>query len=131
MKIINHGSWSRYTPRTVPRDVPAGVMFCRRDGDGVDWYDYIHGDGAKLAGGSVKMTVLEGTVRAVNRDATALFPQGCVVLELIGDVSPNPQAAFGGKFYDARTNALVDPPPARVEPSLTDLIARIEALERR
>jgi hypothetical protein len=137
MKIINHGSWTRYVPDQMPKELPAniGIIFCRRDSDGVDWYQYIHGKTAKLKGDSIKVTVLDGIVRAASRDASMLFPQNCTVLELIGDNTMDAQTAYGGKLYDARTNMLAEAPPQKIEPSPYDLIkqlaARIEALERK
>ena len=36
MAIKDHGFWDVYTPKPYPKGAPAGMAFCRRDGDGVD-----------------------------------------------------------------------------------------------
>ena len=100
MHIINHGTWSRYTPSPYPKDIPANVLFCSRDSDGKDWYELVR-EKQTFADGSAKMTVYDNIVRAVYVDESFLFPQGCMLLE---------QADFGGRFYNAETNTLEDPP---------------------
>jgi hypothetical protein len=127
MTIINHGSWLRYVPEVWPKDVPGNVMFCRRD-DGTDWYVFSR----KLDGRSIWMTVHEGIVQAVSRDASMLFPQNCRLLEVVGDGCADPQAKYGGKLYDAKANSFGDRPPPVPQPDpLEELRARIAALEAR
>jgi hypothetical protein len=127
MTIINHGSWLRYVPEVWPKDVPGNVMFCKRD-DGTDWYDFSR----KLDGRSIWMTVHDGVVQAVSRDASMLFPQNCRLLEVVGDSCADPQAKYGGKLYDAKANSFGDraPPPQQPD-ALEELRARIAALEAR
>jgi hypothetical protein len=128
MTIINHGSWTRYVPAALPADAPANAMFCKRDADGVDWYTFIY-DGASFAPGSIKLTVAQGVAQAVTNDASSLFPQGCVVLEITGATSADPQAAYGGFLYDATANTLTAPPPPSTVPqSVTPRQARLALL---
>jgi hypothetical protein len=132
MKIIDHGVWHRYEP--VPRfaDLPSNIMFCRRDGDGKDWYEYLKGN--ELTQTSLKMTVLDDVVRAASRDASMLFPQGCRVIEVVGDDASDPQTRYGGMVYDAKARVLAakpaEPKPSP-QPTVAELMARIDALERR
>jgi hypothetical protein len=137
MNITDHGTWVRYTPDPWPKDYPSFVMFCKNV-DGIDWYDYIKSD--KLSPVSIKMTVFEDIVRAVYRDASMLFPQGCLVLEIPDDPVLDPQAKYGGKLYDAESNSFSDPPPLSPQPNIDETITelftrnrelrkRIEALE--
>ena len=122
MTIINHGSWTRYVPENAPAALPSGmsVMFCRRDSDGVDWYDYIYQSGSVFAPGSIKMTVLGGEVQAVVREEDRLFPQSCVLLELTGDDVEVPHRKYGKWLYDEATNTLSPPPVPEPEPPTVD-----------
>jgi hypothetical protein len=107
----SHGSWSRYIPDPMPADKPVGTIFCKRDTDGVDWYDYAHTAG-NFTDGSAKLTLMQGPnglqVAASNTDPSALFPQGCTVLEVIGFEGAASQ--FAGKIVDPTTDAFSDPP---------------------
>jgi hypothetical protein len=105
MKIIDHGMWLRYVPEPWPKDRPFNVMFCKR-ADGTDWYKFF----PNLAAHSIKMTVLEDIVRAVSRDASKLFPQNCRLLEIVDDDIGDPQAKYGGKFYDSKAKSFSEPP---------------------
>jgi hypothetical protein len=137
MKIVDHGSWSRYTPEVRPEHLPANVLFCKNE-DGVDWYDYLRDD--QFAPSSIKLTVLEGVVRAATRDASMLFPQNCKVLEIVGDQVVDPQAKYGDMIYDAKASGFAPQPPLSALPAAPDvatlldtiqkLTARIDALER-
>jgi hypothetical protein len=131
MNIIDHGHWTRYVPEKHPEGMPGDVMFCRRDRDGKDWYSYIHGEHPGLGGNSIKLTVLEGIVRAVYRDATMLFPQNCLLIEITDDTAVNPQAKYGGKLYDARTKSFSDPPPEQPVPEIPELLTRLDELRKR
>jgi hypothetical protein len=135
MNIIDHGSWTRYVPEKPPEGLPGNIMFCRRDSDGKDWYAYIHGEHPELGGDSIKMTVHEGIVQAVYRDATMLFPQNSLLLEITDDPVADPQAKYGGKLYDGRSKRFLDPPPQTQEPIVPEYVRelrqRIEVLEQR
>lgn len=134
MKIIDHGSWSRYVPKIRPEHLSENinVLFCKNK-DGKDWYDYLQGN--EFAPSSIKLTVMEGIVRAAVRDASRLFPQNCQVLEIIGDQVSDPQAKYGDRIYDAVAHSFKSQPPPPQVPDLLDTIkqltARIEELERR
>ncbi|MGX9427978.1 hypothetical protein [Bradyrhizobium sp. LeoA1S1] len=110
MTIINHGAWTRYIPEVLPEGLPENIMFCKRDVDGVDWYEYIY-NGAVFAPNSIKASVNDGRVVAATRDASRLFPQNCTLIEITEDSSTDdPQATYGGKLYDATAGAIVDVP---------------------
>jgi hypothetical protein len=128
MTIINHGMWSRYTPDPYPQ-LPAGLMFCKRDSDGVDWYDYVH-SGANFAPGSIVATVCDGKVITVHREYDRLFPQGAVVIELTNDSTEDPQATYGGQLYDAVSNILspAPPPAAPPVPTKAELMVQLQAI---
>ena len=136
MKIIDHGSWSRYVPKVRPEHLPVNVnvLFCKNE-DGVDWYDYLRDD--EFAPSSIKLTVLEGVVCAATRDASMLFPQNCRVLEVIGGQVADPQAKYGDMIYDAKASGFAPQPPLPAAPDVATLLdtiekltARIDALER-
>jgi hypothetical protein len=127
MTIINHGSWSRYVPTVFPLGVPTGAIFCKRDADGIDWYDYVH-NGASFAPASIKLTVFQGVAMAVTNDAQALFPAGCVLVEITGDNTVDPQAAYGGFIYDAAANTLTAPAPLSTVPQFAPRQARLALL---
>jgi len=98
MITLYHGEWERYTPNRLPRGVTPNhnVMFCRRVGDNVDWYDFINI--MLFRKKSIKVTVMDGEVKAANRDPSKLFPQYCSVYEIIGEkFHVDPQKKYGGK----------------------------------
>lgn len=117
--IVNHGSWTRYTPEQLPDGLPQSIMFCRRDSDGLDWYAVAH-DATAWQADSIKMTVMQVggqmLVQAATRDVQALFPAGATVIELTGATDADPQAAYGGKVYDAASGTFA--PPAVPPPEL-------------
>ena len=129
MDITNHGSWKRYTPPVLPEGAPPNAMFARRESDGVDWYDYVN-TGKAFAKDSIKMTVTNLTVSAAVKDATMLFPAGATVLEIKDVATQDPQKMFGRKIYDPNGRAFRDPPPLEYGPSIPELLARIEELEK-
>lgn len=107
----SHGSWSRYSPETIPPERPVNTMFAKRDSDGVDWYDYIE-SGKNFTEGSAKLTLMTGAaglqVMAANTEAAFLFPQGCTVLEVIGFEGEVSQ--FVNKIVDLANDTFADPP---------------------
>ena len=128
MDIKSHGTWQVYQPATPPEGAPRNAMFARRAGDGVDWYDYVN-SGKNFASDSIKLTVRDGAVGAATFDPTALFPGGSAVLEVRGVATADPQRMFGKKLYDGKT--FKDPPPSDFGPSIPELLARIDALEKK
>lgn len=134
MNIVDHGKWLAYTPDPIPSDAPANALFCKRESDGQDWYEIVHGDTAPLPASSVKFTALWNpgyssyVVAAAVYDGTKLFPAGQIVQEITDYAGTDPQKDFGGKLYDPATGAFTDPPPL-TDPaqSLLDRIAALEA----
>ncbi|MCA1458102.1 hypothetical protein I6F35_33755 [Bradyrhizobium sp. BRP22] len=123
LNIIEHGTWARYVPNVLPPEAPAGAMFCKRESDGQDWYEYVHG-GAVFAPNAITATVdIDGRVQAVTREADRLFPQSCLLIEILGDnETGDVQAAYGGKLYDPVAGTLSTfTPPAVVPESCTKL----------
>jgi hypothetical protein len=90
-------------------------MFCKRDSDGIDWYDFIFFNGSPFAPGSIKITIDEtNKVMVATRDESSLFPQRMTVLEVTGDDVEDTQEAYSGFIYDAEANTLSAPAPAPV-----------------
>jgi len=104
-------------------------MFAQREGDAVDWYDYVN-HGENFDDGSLKMTVVNGAVAAVATDPTMLFPQGATVLEVSGVPTSDAQKEFGGKIYDAEHQTFRAPEPVVHPDPMADLLKRVEALEK-
>jgi hypothetical protein len=130
MSTIDHGIWSRYTPRPFPEGYPANALFCHNDA-GLDWYEAVQGDAFEKA--SIKMTVYNDVVQAVERDASRMFPPDFRVVEVTDDPVADPFAKYHGKIYDPATKTFSDPPPPPEPVDFPDIIkrlqARIEALE--
>lgn len=121
-----HGHWQLYQPATPPSNAPLRALYARRDGDGVDWYDYVH-SGDNFDPDSIKMTLQDNVVYAAVTDATLLFPENMDILEVFDVVTDDPQAMFGRKVYDPATGDFSDPP--QPPPVTSDLEARLAALE--
>lgn len=136
MNTIDHGSWTRYTPDPRPEGAPLNAMFARRDGDGVDWYDYTR-TGNHFGAGHVVIAAywVEGQGSYVVGPATqtpvAIFPQGCIVHEITDYAGSDPQADLGDKRFDPATGVFTDliPPPARTRETNDAILDRIKALE--
>lgn len=121
MNIIDHGAWVLHQPGQSLIDrlmAPANALFCKRTSDDLDWYDFIYQlvddkmvASGVFAAGSVKMMVLNGRIAAATHDETLLFPQGMSVLEITDYAGSDPQADFGGKYYVAASNSIVDSLP--------------------
>jgi hypothetical protein len=131
MKIIDHGAWVRCEPKKLKGLENFDVMFSKRTSDGADWYEFVAGNAFTSA--SIKMTVHEGIVQAVSRDASRLFPQNCRVIELVGDPAHDVHARYHGMVYDEKALSLSAAPTEEVEPlpDLKELLARVEALEKK
>lgn len=85
MKIIDHGDWARYEPDPYPFEgLKQRVLFCRRESDGRDWYDFQQKE--LKHDGTVKMTILlsVSVVMATERDPSLLFPANCKLIEVDG-----------------------------------------------
>jgi hypothetical protein len=131
----NHGAWEFYTPS--PEDRPAGlpdnVMFYRRVGDGVDWYDYKNNPD-NWTKGSVKMTIREtgGTfyTMTVTTDESMLSPPGTTILEVLGYEGTDPKADFYHKIVDMETDTFTPiplPPAQTVKADIWRRCTEVEA----
>lgn len=136
LTIKQHGHWKQYKPDPIPEKfkLTSSVMFCRREEDGMDWYEFLY-EVKELAADSIKMTVMpmqdQWVVQAVYKDATMLFPQNCLLLEIDGITDTDPQTAYGQLTFDPTANMFGNKftPPPRPNPLVDDLLARIAALE--
>ena len=114
--VVDHGNWVPYTrdavlsPEGFPL-VPAGTIFCKRESDGVDWYDYSRAEGT-FAPGSVKITCLKTSLgiitQAVFLDSNNVFPQNCLIIEVQGWEGTKPHNTFERKVYDPETRTFSD-----------------------
>lgn len=120
--VKDHGTWSLYKPSTMPdwaEGMGIPVAYAKRDGDGVDWYEYRK---TAFGAGSVLCTVLldpsDGieTVKAVFRDASMLFPANHRLIEVEGfdPADDKPHNTFAWMVYDAKANALLPALPPKV-----------------
>jgi hypothetical protein len=132
-QIIDHGKWMPYVPDKLPPEAPPNALFCRRESDGVDWYDYVR-DPKNFTADGVKFTAFwqdayNGfTVGAAVRDPARLFPANMLVREIIDYRGGEPQAELGSKLYDPHTHKLQTLPtlPDPMQP-VYDRLAVIEA----
>jgi len=69
-------------------------------------------------------------VGPATRDASAIFPVNQYVFEVTGYTGSDPQKDFGGKVYDPKTGAFSERPELKPSGPLSELLARIEALEK-
>jgi hypothetical protein len=132
-QIIDHGKWVSYQPDQLPPEAPPNAMFCRRESDGVDWYDYVRdpesftADGVKFT--AVWQDIYNGfTVGAAVRDPARLFPAGQLVREIIDYRGGDPQTELGNRLYEPNTHRLRDPPPPPPHPS-QPLFDRLQAFD--
>lgn len=131
---MSHGRWIAYKPETLPEFAPPNALFCRRETDSVDWYDYVKNP-ESFAADSVKFTAVKmdygWIIGAANRDATMLHPAGQLVLEVIDYKGADPQEELENRLFDPETLRLGDRPPLPVFPDplqpILDRLARIEA----
>lgn len=110
MRIIRHGKWSLYKPSEPPPGAPPNALFARREGDDVDWYDYVN-SGENFGTDTVKLMAIHRdyaggyVVGPAVIDATMLWPAGHIVVEIEGYTGGDPQAEFGNKLYDPETGS--------------------------
>ena len=133
MNTIDHGQWSAYTPTTLPEGAPPHAMFARRESDGVDWYDYSNSTNFNPAYVKIAASYREASGQYVTGpatyDATAMFPAGCIVHEVTDYTGSDPQTDLGTKAFDPVTGDFTDPIMPEAPPALTDMAARLKALE--
>lgn len=135
-QIMSHGKWTPYVPEKWPEWAPLGALFCRRESDGVDWYEYVR-DEKSFTADSVKFTALQQddgwVIGAAVRDATRIYPVNQIVLEVIDYRGGDPQEELGGRLFDIDANRLLDRPQLPLPPDLIlfseiwDRLAVIEA----
>jgi len=146
MAIKDHGLWEGYTPTEYPEGAPKGMVFCRRVGDGVDWYDYIAGEG-NFAPDTVKFVVeVDGVgrskdgpvIRVAVVEPDRMFPQDCRVVELPGVTRLQNEKAlreeFSNRFIDLQTGKIGEaytPPKGPILSALENIMERLERLERK
>ncbi len=123
--IVSYGTWSSYVPDPWPTGLPNNIAFCKSDADGTDWYAFQAARG--LSDESVKLVCRADAngrmiVQVATIEGSRLFPAGSLLLEMYDAMdmtdpaAPDPETAFGGKMYDAATNALIDAPALVVVP---------------
>lgn len=111
MDFIDHGDWERYVPDPWPEHLKnhRSIMFCRRVGDGIDWYRFQRTQLQTEASFTIKMTLLKlgahWQVQATYRDASYLFPalHRLIEIDLDGDHERFRRMRFDlarGEFYD-------------------------------
>ena len=134
MNTIDHGSWIAYTPASLPQGVPANALFARREGDGVDWYDYVNA-GSNFTAGHVVVAASfrersgQYVTGPATYDPTAMFPANCIVHEVTDYAGSDPQTDLGNKAFDPATGEFTEPIIPPQESPLRELRERIEALE--
>ncbi len=140
MKILDHGIWIEYKPEELPRDVPRGALFAKRESDGVDWYKYLPNfqpDTIKFA-----LDIREGNtvIRVPVVDADRLFPVGCRVVE-IADLKREQNEAklideFANRLFDVNSGKIGEvwkpiPPENKLGKVLEAILERLDKLEKR
>lgn len=139
MNTIDHGQWDIYVPASLPEGAPANALFARRQGDGVDWYDYVN-DSSSFNPAYVKIAAFYRTatseyiVGPAVYDATEIFPgRVCIIHEVTDYAGSDPQADLGNKAFDPATGTFTDPimPPSALAVALQDMDKRFAALEAR
>jgi hypothetical protein len=141
MKMIDHGMWRPYKPAKLPEGAPSHALFCKRESDGMDWYEYVN-SGKNFAEHSVKISALyqefwkAWVIGPSVIDATMLHPANQIVREIPDFGSTDEDvliATFRNKHIDPETNEIRDPPvlPDVEDPAVAALRERLENLEKR
>jgi hypothetical protein len=113
MKILDHGKWIAYEPDVPHKDAPLNTMYCRRESDGMDWYDYIR-SGKRFSKDTIKFMAMEHgpntgfIIGPVTKDVTKLFPAGHIVGEILDCGSLNSQKEFGQRIYDPNKRQILE-----------------------
>lgn len=140
-QIMSHGRWIPYRPDKLPEFMPSNTLFCRRESDLVDWYDYVRDD-TNFTAGSVKFAARKQNdswiISVASHDASMLHPADQLVLEVIDYLGGDPSEELSGRLFDPDTNRLGDRPlilplPDPLQPVLDRLAAieaRLDELER-
>lgn len=119
-EIIDHGNWVPYTkeetlsPEGFPL-VPAGTIFCKRESDGLDWYEFSRAEDS-FKPGSVVIACLPTNLGLITQSVFALediqkmFPQNQTLIEVLGWEGEKPHNTFGGKVFDPEAGTFSDIP---------------------
>lgn len=115
-KFTDLGLWNLYTPDVLPDGAPPKALFARREGDGVDWYEFARKEAETFDLGTVYATALPITrggvtgfsVAAVQRDITMLFPGGSRLLKVEGVAHDEefPHKLFERQNYDPEAGTI-------------------------
>lgn len=121
--VEDHGFWNPYVPDEMPEwasDIPGvKVSFTRREGDGIDWYEYrktedLIAPGALVAFTWKSPTTGEEIVGGIFRDLSeGPVPFGMRLIEIGGvdPEDPKPWKLFEQKIYDPETKTFREQPP--------------------
>jgi hypothetical protein len=144
MTRINHGKWKRYKPEGLSRPLPEregfpgnkGILYLRRESDGVDWYDY-QKDGAFIED-SVKLVIEEADgghfVRAAVVDVSRMFPVEALVIELTDVLREQDENSlideFSNRIFDLKKGLVMEPKPRAISGTETAIAKILERLDR-
>ena len=110
--------------------IPAGTIFCKRESDGVDWYEFSRAEGS-FAAGSVLIACLPTDLglitQAVYTDPQLMFPQNCRLIEIQGweaAEGEKPHNVFGARIFDPEAGTFSLLPPAPLITSKKDIWVR-------
>lgn len=110
------GNWSVYVPDPWPEQFPPnlGIMFCKRESDGVDWYTY---SGNPFPEHTVLAVAVQEngywTIRNATRDPSKLWPDGMLLLSFVDDTSDDPMPKYAGKVWSG--GGIIDRPLAKAD----------------
>jgi hypothetical protein len=137
--IKDHGTWSQYTPDPTPEwaklavSFGGGVVFLKRDSDGVDWYDY-RNSAQFTAGTIVVATMVEGPngeeiVKTAFRDASDIFPFAQRAIEIIEDEpsEDDPAGRFVWMTFDPDTLSFSGEPTPPKPPVFKPFVSAAQA----
>lgn len=133
-QIMSHGRWIPYRPDKLPELVPSNTLFCHRESDLIDWYDYVR-DENNFTAGSVKFMARKQDdswiISVASHDASMLHPADQWVMEVIDYHGGDPSEELAGRLFDPVALRLGDRPPIVALPdplqSVLDRLAVIEA----
>jgi hypothetical protein len=123
MNYIDHGDWVIYKPQAHPlmQHVDGHkLLFCRRESDGVDWYEYRKAKGIDMPSGNrVLVTILrqfnpliqkdEWVVMTTEKDEpTFVWPEGTRLIEIEFD---GDHEKLRQQRFDFRKGEFKDGPP--------------------
>ena len=159
MITINHGKWIKYTP-DEPRDgAPPSAMYCKRETDNLDWYEFVNGRVEKIeefkatpqfptmnsarrrristaiaqtSVGAVANPGPEGTwvVGPATYEVDRLFPAGGYFLEIQEYTGTDPQKDLHNMVFDPATGSLSPAVPVVRAISRSQIVERLHELNK-